>query len=125
MIFSCDSWPSSPPICVGFTSLFVPYAELPFTPTFGNLGFLGFVLVVLTADFAPLVFRFAGVALPVVLRNCECVTDEAGPPTSLVLVARVDRLVDMLVVDFEAMLNCVFGGADLVCWRCSSRKAMT
>ena len=95
---------------------------MPFNPTFGNFVFLVFGTAVLTADFGPLVFRFAGVALPVVLRTCECVTDEAGPPTSLVLVARVDRLVDMFFVALEIMLRYEFGGPDLNCRWCFQRR---
>jgi len=76
-------------------------------PTLGNLDLDFDVLVV---DFGARAFRFAGV-----LANMECVTDEVSPPRSLapLLVARVDRLVDMVVGTLETVLKCEFEGEGL------------
>jgi len=84
---------------------------LPLSPAFGSFGFFDLGLDVLTVDFGPLLFRLAGVALPVVLLVCECVADRAGPPTSLALVARVVRREAILGRALEAMIDSKFKGA--------------
>ena len=84
---------------------------MPLSPAFGSFGFFDLGLDVLTVDFGPLLFRLAGVALPVVLLVCECVADRAGPPTSLALVARVVRREAILGRALEAVIDSKFKGA--------------